>query len=158
MWSAPIAMSGNRARLLTSCENPSYSLTRERGGPKVESDPIRVQIDNTDFYASLGYKTIDMLAGELIARGKQAVAESTEAYCVEGELLMKGRAGGFHQVCLRREQARTQIDSVLAFIPDKPVMTWEGGTLDMDYTPDRLRFEWFTHKPETEYVPPSAEA
>lgn len=141
-----------KAMLLTHSESPRYVLTREKGGFIMKSNPIRFKLDNRAFFESIGLKSIDTLAQELINEGKKAAYESTERYCVEGEMYVKQGADATYDIALMRTQ--TSIDSMLVFIPERPPeLSWEGGTIDIEYTPDRLRFEWQTHKVEMEYVP-----
>ena len=139
------------ARLLLHMETPELSITRERGGPEMQSDPIRLHLDNRDFFDSLGLKSTETLADELIARGKRAVLEGMRRCAKEGELFRQpGNREEVNQIALMR--TRTNIETMLAFIPDAPKMSWTGGTVEIRYIPDKLRVDWTVHHPEGTYI------
>jgi hypothetical protein len=155
MFTEPVRIRTHRAALLIDQENPSYRLERDRGGFEMKSDPIRMELDNRAFFDSLGLKSIGGLADDLVQRGKEAALESTARYCREGDLLANPKSGGVSEIILQR--MTKSIDTMLVFIPEPPSVSWEGGDVSIEYTPDRLRFDWSTHSPKIEYQPYSIE-
>lgn len=118
----------------------------------MDSKPIRLEIDNRAFFDSLGLKSLESLAADLVARGKRAADEGTARYCIEGRLLAEGGPEAMRNIV----QIRTgkSIETVLAFIPESPPkMSWKDGYTNIEYTPDRLHFEWHIGKVNLNYHP-----
>lgn len=141
-----------KAALLLHTEAPELRVTRERGGPEIQSDPIRLELDNRDFYDSLGLKSTETLAKELILRGRRAVLEGMGRAADEAKLFWQpqnqGEAG---RIALMR--AQTNIETSLAFIPEAPKMSWTGGDVEIGYVPDKLWIDWTVSRPEGTYLP-----
>jgi len=155
MFLRPMRMNIKRAGLLLDYEHPSYRLDRERGGLDIEQDPIKLQLDNRAFRDSLGYKSIDTLADDLVERSKRAVLGSIEKSCREGEALASPRSGGIGEIA--RMRMKTSIETMLVFIPEPPSISWRGGSVSFDYTPDDLRFDWRIGRVKIDYEPYSVE-
>lgn len=140
------------AQLLQETVDTQCLVSRDRGGFDMESKPIRLELDNRDFFDDIGLKSIGTLAGDLVARGKKAVADSTARYCKEGKLLVEGGQAGFREMV--RLRTKVDIDTMLDFIPEHgPEMSWADGTLEIDFTPDQLRFNWQIGRVDFTYIP-----
>ncbi len=141
-----------KARVFQETTPPSCTVTRERGGLEMDSKPIRLDLDNRAFFGSIGFKSIDTLARELVAKGKRAVAEGTARYCVEGDLLATGGSMAIKEIA--RIRTEKSIDTMLVFIPEHaPEINWKDGYVEIEYTPDRLRFSWQTGEVNFNYQP-----
>lgn len=147
----PVRTETKKARLLLHYENPSYRMERDRGGLEIRYDPIHADIDNRAFFDSLGLKSVGLLGRELVDRGKNAVLEGMARSAREGDLLAAPRSGGIAEIAA--ENAVKSIETMLVFIPERPSVSWEGGDVGIEYTPDRLRFEWKTNRVKLAYEP-----
>lgn len=141
-----------KADLILRSEPPELDITRERGGLEIQSDPIELRLDNEDFHDSIGLKSIETLAEELVARGKRAVLSGMQRCEEEGRLFLQpNNKNVASQIALMRTQK--SIETMLTFIPDAPKMSWAGGTVEISYVPDKLDVDWTVHRPEGTYIP-----
>ncbi|MGI5891277.1 MAG: DUF6470 family protein [Bacillota bacterium] len=152
MFPPQIKIHHERARLIQHTIPTSCKITRQRGGYTMQSKPIRMEIDNRAFFDSLGFKSIDALAQDLIAKGKKAVEESTARYGIEGDILAQKGKDAIKEIAHIRNNR--SIEKMLVFIPKHPPkFSWKDGYVDIEYTPDRLHFEWQIGKVSFEYQP-----
>lgn len=155
--SLQINIESSKAQLLLHFKYPKLQISRERGGLEMESHPIQVDIDNREFYDSMGLKSIRALADDLITKGKKAVRESTTQYVREGNMMAAPNGkDAISQIAVMRTQK--SIESVLAFIPQSPPkLYWTGGWVDITHTPDKLQYHWDTGGVEKTYIPYSVD-
>jgi len=145
------------AKLLLDSQAPQLSINRQRGGMDMESEPVRLDLDNRAFFDSLGLKSAKAFADEIVAKGKKAIIEGMSECAQEAEMLSTPKN---HNAISQIAAMRTQksIDLMLVFIPEeRPKMNWRGGTLDMEFTPDRLDINWQIRELKGTYVPYSVE-
>ncbi len=152
----PVRVSVFDARLNMDYDHPGYLMDRSASKLEIDSEPIKLEIDNRAFFDSMGLKSIGALAQELIGRGERAADEATVRYCKEGQILQSPHSGGVSQIA--RMRTEKSIESMLVFIPkNPPELSWEGGQTQIEYTPDTLRFDWITHRVKFDYTPYSIE-
>jgi hypothetical protein len=140
-----------RAQILMEYEPADLNIERRRNGLKIESRPIRFEIENRAFFESMGLKTIDSLARENISKGERAVEEWVTRHAREGDAIADGTTT-IAEIAVSR-MLRT-IESVLTFIPsEKPKLHWEGGTVDIGYKPDEINYYWDIGGARCQYMP-----
>ena len=134
--------------------NPSkLTIERQRNGLSIDSEPAVLQIDNTEFYNSLGLKSSFTFNKEIEQRAKQSALESVERYVQEGNMMLDAGAGSIPRIAYQRYAQRVSVDTVLAFLPAKPEISWQKQQLDIQYVPDELDMIWDIGKPEYEFSP-----
>lgn len=122
---------------------PSADVTRERGGFQMKSDVIQMKMDGQKMRDSIGLKMPDTIMRDYMAAGKRAVQEAIAEKVREGYLLMDGlrNSPASIQASKNPNLDRPQLETV--FLPSSPPeISWEGGTVDIKYTPDKLNYKW----------------
>lgn len=143
------------AKLKYNNHLPSAEVTRERGGFDMKTDIIQMKMDGQRMRDSIGLKMPDTIAKDYIAAGKKAVQEAIAEKVREGNLLMDGlrNSPASIQAAKNPNLKRVQLETV--FLPSSPPeISWEGGTVDVKYTPDKLSYKWNVEPNHTfEYTP-----
>lgn len=142
------------ARLKSETQFATVDIRTQKGGLKIHNNPIKLEINNRDFFDSIGLKSNEKLADENVQKGKQAVMESITKYAQASKIMeTPHNKDAIAQIALQRTSK--SIDSMLIFIPkDKPKISWSGGDMDISFTPDKVNITWETHQdPEFEYQP-----
>lgn len=143
-----------RPKLEIKQSQPSVTRTTEPGQLTMQSKNISVRIDTVDMKNSIGLKTVSAASQEEAQRGKQAAKESTAQYVEMGYQMMQ-----IHK--------NADISDIMAqyFYPSMPMLethfmpavgpniSWESGSLSIDYTPGKIFNEWHVLKNTMEYIP-----
>ncbi|MDL2232242.1 DUF6470 family protein [Ruminococcaceae bacterium OttesenSCG-928-L11] len=147
-----------RAKLVQQTKQPRAEITRQKGGLDMRSNPAKVKMDSTEMRASMGLKTPQRFSNEFADTGKQDAREATEQLVQNGQYIADSR-GGSPIADLAMSNSIKTYETALTFIPSTgPEMWTEGGELDIQYTADRLQFDWdVSTRPYLEYVPPNIE-
>lgn len=156
--SVPIAVeiTVNRAHLDYNTELPKVDVSRNKGGFKIQADPIRIDIDSTAVYNSIGLKNIDTLRQDYSQESIKVCYQATASIVQEGDLLL-GQNITPAQIAAQKSQR--SIETILSFLPTEgPDISWTGGTLSINYQTDDLNFDWeTTTRAAFEFVPGSIE-
>ena len=158
MFVKPVNIQTQAARLLLDPQPAEINIETQKGGAEIKSDPIKVSIDNRGFFDSIGLKSIQAQAEDVKQRGMEAVSESMRRYAQAGKILsMPRNKNAIAEIAL--QQTSKSIDSMLIFIPsEKPELYWSGGTVDINYTPDKVNINWEIHQNvDMQYEPYSIE-
>lgn len=130
-------------------------IRREKGGLKINSRPIRVQMDT--FEARNSVSPTPMRSVEQSAqRGRQAAYEATAAYARHGKLLLNAKVGEdvVTQIATEPQQEAMNVTVNLDFLPKGGVeMDWQAGEMQIRYEMDKLNFDWKTGGQGFEFVP-----
>lgn len=154
-----------RAKLeAMSQSSPSYIMTREVGGLDISYKPGRMQVDSYEMRKSLGVLNNYDLSKSFASKGLQNVQTYMQTANAEGRRMMNFGQNGvdnnelFNQMTMAKVNANDP-QFAIAFKPDKPVQfNWQPHQLSMDYTPDKLNFDWQTQKTvKFKYTPASLE-
>ncbi len=131
---------------------PECDVQRVKGGLECERVPLKIQMDSTEVRNSIGLKSIVTLSDEFAQQGNADCQQGTSDIVEIGNMLAdpNGMSVGDYYMASRSETADVNID----FIPPEHTKVWfEGGDLNMNYTPDTLNLSWDTHrKGEYEYT------
>lgn len=149
-----------RAALRVQSTQPSVNITRQQGGMNIRSNLAKVNIDSYETRASMGLKTTPRVIAENAEEGTQAAHEAARAITEEGNSYIanpRGRSSTIPDLAMSKSVK--QYETVLTFMPSvKPSMSMEGGTIEFNYTMDKLNFDWnINNRPFLEYVPPVVE-
>ena len=134
-------------------------IRREKGGLKINSRPIRVQMDT--FEARNSVSPTPMRSVEQSAqRGRQAAYEATAAYARHGKLLLNAKVGEdvVTQIATEPQQEAMNVTVNLDFLPKGGVeMDWQAGEMQIRYEMDKLNFDWKVDHASFEFVPADIE-
>ena len=134
-------------------------IRREKGGLKINSRPIRVQMDT--FEARNSVSPTPMRSVEQSAqRGRQAAYEATAAYARHGKLLLNAKVGEdvVTQIATEPQQEAMNVTVNLDFLPKGGVeMDWQAGEMQIRYEMDKLNFDWKVDNASFEFVPSDIE-
>lgn len=134
-------------------------IRREKGGLKINSRPIRVQMDT--FEARNSVSPTPMRSVEQSAqRGRQAAYEATAAYARHGKLLLNAKVGEdvVTQIATEPQQEAMNVTVNLDFLPKGGVeMDWQAGEMQIRYEMDKLNFDWKVDNASFEFVPADIE-
>ncbi len=134
-------------------------IRREKGGLKINSRPIRVQMDT--FEARNSVSPTPMRSVEQSAqRGRQAAYEATAAYARHGKLLLNAKVGEdvVTQIATEPQQEAMNVTVNLDFLPKGGVeMDWQAVEMQIRYEMDKLNFDWKVDNASFEFVPADIE-
>lgn len=145
-----------RAQLLIKTTPARMHIETEKRGFEITSYPLQMQVDNSAFFESLGFKSIETQAMENIQYSKNAIIKTMERYAMEKNAMLRPNGPTLGQLAAQRMH-RT-IQSALDFIPkSKPKISWTGGYVDVKYNKDIINISWEPGGVEYEYIPYSVE-
>ncbi len=144
------------AQLLYKATPAQMQVSVERGGLQIESEPIQLEIDNRQFFDSIGIKSLKAQAQEKIQKGKDALAEAAGRYTRQKNALMGPDALNIPQITA--QQAKKPVKTEMDFLPkEAPQTSFSGGGLNMQFIKDRVEISWKPYDMEFTYVPYSVD-
>lgn len=147
-----------RAELKASNPAPTVQISKTEGGMQIKADPIKVNIDSTNMRESLGYghKNIDTFAKDEADKGIRIAYQAVATIANEGDAMCDLEAT---PSSIAASKAARTIETVMEFLPkESPDISWTGGTLNINYTADKLNMDWDTRmSPEFEFIPGNVE-
>ncbi len=140
------------AQLLYKSTPAQMQISVKRGGMQMKNDPIRMELDNRQFFDSIGIKGIRTQAQEKIQKGKDAALHAAGQYTRQKNAMTGPDAVTISQIVV--QEAREPVKTVLAFLPEaKPKTSWSGGELNMRFIKDKVEISWKPPELEFTYVP-----
>ena len=140
------------AQLLYKRTPAQMQISVTRGQMEIERDPLRLELDNKQFFDSINIKGIKNQANEQIQQGKEAVLEAASRYSSEKTAMTGPDAVTMSQLVAQQGRVPTQMQ--LTFLPAaKPKVSWKGGDVNIQFTSDKVEITWTPHKMEFTYVP-----
>lgn len=150
----------NNARLEMKKGTAELELSREKGGLRIKSRPIRVKLDTYEARNSV-VPTTKRSIGEFAQKGREAAQESTAEFSREGIIMIKTRNGEGGETLNRIFEMRTQQPDgqfKLGFIPTEGAnIKCEGPELSIEYQMDKMNFDWKLSKGNYDFIPGSIE-
>lgn len=148
-----IQMKVNNARLEYKRSNVDLEISRDKGGLKIHSKPIRVQLDTFEARNSVtptAMRSIEQAA----QKGTQKVYDTMSTYARRGNLLLEAKIGEqlISQFAMESQQVNT--DFAMQFLPSAaPNISWEDAQLNIRYEMDKLNFDWRMSEGQFEFTP-----
>lgn len=137
---------------------PKLSIFHDKGGFKITSDPIKVRIDTLETKKSIGILTAQDSILKSAQDGIKIAYEATARYADEGNYLADTPTSQNPIPEIAKKYFNRDIQTMLAFIPSQePNISWDGGTLNIQYNADDLNIDWESAHPEFEFIPPNIE-
>jgi len=140
------------AQLLYKRTSAQMQISVTHGQMQIENDPLRLELDNKQFFDSINIKGIQSLANDQIQQGKQAALEAAARHSREKTAMTGPDAVTMSQLVAQQGRIPTQMQ--MTFLPAaKPKASWKGGDINVQFSRDRVEISWTPHKMEFTYVP-----
>jgi hypothetical protein len=143
-----IDISTVNAQIDTSSTNPKISIhtsgkknidiERQKGELKMSSQPVKLQLDNTESYAALNIKTTSRVVRENAQAGMAALFNTIGTYAQQGDMLMDIQNGGDALNEIASQRANSELQGVDIPQSALPVITWQPNSLKFNYTPEKI--------------------
>lgn len=148
----------NHARYEMKTEDASVEIKRDRGSFTVNNQPAQMRIDTVNMRASMGFLTNTQMVQRYARNGYQTALQAIGNAAQEGTMLMQSLPGQNVVEQMSQQQLQSNIEMAIAFTPSVPAdISWEKGSLSMQYEMDKLVFDWRTNRPQMEYIPGNVE-
>lgn len=150
-------MKVNQAQLKYQKSNVDLEISRQDGGLRIKSQPIRLNIDTFEARNSISptpARSIEQAA----EKGKQQVYSTMATYAQQGQLLLEAKIGQqlITQFAMEKQQVNT--DFSMEFLPSaEPEISWDKGEMSIRYEMDKLNFDWRMEKGNIEFIPGNIE-
>lgn len=152
-----IEMKLNDARLEYSNSSTEMEVSRDDGGLKIKSNPIKLNIDSFECYNSVtpSLKTSIENAAE---KGKMAAYEATATYARQGKLFLNAKIGEDVVGKIAASNAEVNTNVGITFIPTTaPEIDWSDPEITIQYDLEKLNFDWKVQNGNFEFVPGNIE-
>ncbi len=148
-----IQMKIKNAKLDYKRSTVDLEISKDQGGLKIHSKPIRLQIDTFEARNSVcptAMRSIEQAA----QKGTQKVYDTMATYARRGDLLLEAKIGEqlISQFAMESQQVNT--DFAMQFLPSAaPDISWEDSELSIRYEMDKLNFDWRMNEGKFEFTP-----
>ncbi|MFA5658454.1 MAG: DUF6470 family protein [Oscillospiraceae bacterium] len=145
------------AQLKYNNELPKVKVSRQQGGYVMQADPIKINIDMYKTRQSLGMKSNDILIDDFATEGIKIAYQATAKYVDKGNNYADPQ--GMSVGKFEARSIQKSINTVLEFIPkERPEISWNGGTLNIQYQMDEMNMDWDVHSlANFEFIPGKVE-
>lgn len=142
------------ATLSAETKFPTHTMQTTRGQLSISCQRPQIRTDSTDFFSSIGNKTIFQYTKEAAQKGKQAAIEATAEYAKDGAQLNNIDEGvTISQIC--RQKFMRQMDTTLVVKGTQPInISYTEASTKMAYTPASVAFNWNVDRAIRKYTPP----
>lgn len=149
-----IEMKVTNAKLEYARGTAQMEVTRDQRGLRIQSQPIRVNIDTFEARSSVT-PTTPQLIQQQAQLGVQGAYQATAVLAQEGRMMMEAQ---IHQDVipqLARQSTMGEPTNVnIDFLPSAaPDISWEGGEKSIRYEMDKLNFDWRMDQMQFTFVP-----
>lgn len=149
-----IEMKVNNARLEYKNSNATMEITKDAGGLRIKSQPIKLDIDQSKCFSSIRPTAMESTY-QAAQRGKQAVYQATATYAQEGKLLLNAQIGEdvlAEIIDSRVNDVNTNVG--IQFLPSaEPEFNWSAPEMTIEYQMDKLNFDWKVLNGDFEFIP-----
>lgn len=125
-------------------ESPKPELNIEKQDSKiqVQNDYIKVNIDRTAMYESMGIYKHGAFLKKTAEESRQQLLRAIGEYSQDGEQMARTQGKAYESIC-RRKFLGDEVQLVTAHIPSvRPDISWQGGTVDVWATELVLNLNW----------------
>ena len=152
---AKVGYTINEGVLNYNNSKPECTMTRTKGGFKMSNTPAKLNIDNFDCYNSINPTTKTSIA-QNASKGKQAATAAAQSYTNQGAMFLKAQPGEdvIQQIVQNAMYVNTGF--TIGFTPSAPPkISYQPGKLMIDYTVDKLSFDWRNLQGSFDFTPGS---
>ena len=149
-----IEMKTTRARLEYARGTAEMEVSRDEGGLRIQSKPIRINIDTYEARNSVT-PTLARSLEQNAQKGKEAAYNATATFSQQGQLMMKTKLGEEVITQLSRQSLLEGVQDVgMQFLPKVgPEITWDPAEMNIRYEMDKLNFDWKIGGGSFEFTP-----
>lgn len=148
----------NKARYEIDSTNPTYEMTRDKGGLHMKTTPTKLNIDTVEARYSAGIKSAMRSVEDSAKEGIKAAYEATATYARDGNLMMDINIMDNPIPEIAMKKFMSDVEFNLGFSPKVgPDISWEIGGVSMNYEMDKLNFDWNIERPKFNFIPGSIE-
>lgn len=149
-----IEMKTTQARLEYARGTAEVEISRQEGGLRIQSKPVRVNIDTFEARNSIT-PTLARSLEQGAQKGQQAAYQATATYAQQGKLMMETKLGEEVITKFSRESLMKNVKDVgLTFLPSTgPEITWDVGEMNIRYEMDKLNFDWKFGEGDFKFTP-----
>ncbi len=143
------------ARLEYTHGTVDMTVSREKGGMRIQSSPIRLNLDTFEARNSV-FPTTATVIRQNAAAGKQAAYQATAAYARQGQLLLQAKIGEdmVSQFAAESQTRNLKTNVGIRFLPTQGAdISWDGGQMSIRYEMDKLNFDWRTQQGDIQFIP-----
>lgn len=143
------------AKLEYSRGTVDMTVSRDEGGMRIQSSPIRVNLDTFEARNSVFPTTATQIRRNAAA-GVQAAYEATATYARQGQLLLQARIGQNLESQFAEESQTKDLKTNVGiqFLPTQGAdISWDGGQMSIRYEMDKLNFDWRTEQGDIQFIP-----
>lgn len=131
-------------------------ISRNKGGMKIKSRPIKLHIDTYEARNSLSPTTKTSIT-QSAQSGQRVAYEATANFAKEGQLMLKGKIGEgnetLNQIFAQRAALPTG-EFALDFLPKGGAdIEWEEPEFSIEYQMDKLNFDTRMEKGDIQFIP-----
>lgn len=148
-----IQMKIKNAKLDYKRSTVDLEISKDQGGLKIHSKPIRVKIDTFEARNSVSPTAMRSIE-QAAQKGTQKVYDTMATYARRGDLLLEAKIGEqlISQFAMESQQVNT--DFAMQFLPSTaPNISWEDSELSIRYEMDKLNFDWRMNEGKFEFTP-----
>lgn len=149
-----LEMKVTNARLEYHRGTAQMQVSRDKGGLRIQSQPIRVNIDTFESRSSVTPTTPQVIQQQA-QRGVQGAYRATAVLAQQGRMMMEAQIDQDVIPQLARQQTMGQPNNLnIEFLPTTgPDLSWQGGELNIRYELDKLNFDWRMEQMSFTFVP-----
>ncbi len=151
----------NKARLEYKNGTADLEISRNKGGMKISSSPIRLNIDTFQARDSIRPASVGSSIKNYAAQGKSSVYETMSATMQEGKLMLKAKLGedAIGNIIASKTGKYFEVPDIgIDFIPhSKAELSWSQPDITIDYEMDKMNFDWRVLKGDFEFIPGNIE-
>lgn len=135
-------------------------ISRDKGGMKIKSRPIKLHLDTYEARNSVVPTTKTMIS-QNVQKGQSAAYSATASFAREGQIMLKAKMGEGGEVLNRIFAERTAEPTGefnLDFLPKAgPNIEWEAPEFNIEYQMDKLNFDTKIEKGDIQFIPGNIE-
>lgn len=135
-------------------------ISRDKGGMKIKSRPIKLHLDTYEARNSVVPTTKTMIS-QNVQKGQSAAYSATASFVKEGQIMLKAKMGEGGEVLNQIFAERTAEPTGefnLDFIPKGGAnIDWEAPEFNIEYQMDKLNFDTKIEKGDIQFIPGNIE-
>lgn len=150
-----IEMKVSHAKLEYTRATADLEISRQEGGLRIKSRPIRLNMDTFESRNSV-HPSVSTAVKDNAGQGKQAAYAATAAYAQQGQLLLQAKVDSQVAAQFSYNPNPTQVPTNVGidFIPSvAPEMEWDPGVMNIRFEMDKLNFDWRINQQQFEFIP-----
>ena len=154
-----IEMKTTRAQVRSTRGTAEMEISRDQGGLRIKSRPIKVKLDTFEARNSI-VPTLPRSLKQSAQAGQQAAYEATATYARQGKLLLEAKVGQelVTQFAVEAQTANLKSNVGLKFLPTVgPEISWDTGEMSIRYEMDKLNFDWKVNNGDFKFIPANIE-